>query len=106
MTWRSLHVPVLLALKFLKTALPSRSLRGLHDRGEIWHDLACLESRCLRCHPGFICSDVYCWGAGTLIGCLPNNFLAVHAGSKLGELSSFRELYSPVRSLGSPDSAW
>lgn len=35
--------------------------------------------------------------AGTLIGCLPNNMLAVHAGSKLGELSSFRELYSAVR---------
>ncbi|KAK9845737.1 hypothetical protein WJX81_000915 [Elliptochloris bilobata] len=32
---------------------------------------------------------------GTLIGCLPNNFLAVHAGSKLGELRSLRDLYSP-----------
>ncbi|CAL8468082.1 g7621 [Coccomyxa elongata] len=30
---------------------------------------------------------------GTLIGCLPNNFLAVNAGSKLGELRSFTDLY-------------
>ena len=40
--------------------------------------------------------------AGTLIGCLPNNILAVNAGSKLGELSSFRELYSAVRALAGP----
>lgn len=33
------------------------------------------------------------WGAGTLIGCLPNNFLAVNAGSKLGELKAFTDLY-------------
>lgn len=29
----------------------------------------------------------------TLLGCLPNNFLAVNAGSKLGELKSFSDLY-------------
>jgi hypothetical protein len=27
------------------------------------------------------------------VGCLPNNFLAVNAGSKLGELKSFTDLY-------------
>ncbi len=31
--------------------------------------------------------------AGTLIGCLPNNFVAVSAGSRLGELVSLRDLY-------------
>ncbi|KAL0022440.1 hypothetical protein WJX79_000626 [Trebouxia sp. C0005] len=30
---------------------------------------------------------------GTLIGCLPNNFVAVSAGSRLGELVSLRDLY-------------
>ncbi|CAL5220013.1 g1958 [Coccomyxa viridis] len=29
----------------------------------------------------------------TFLGCLPNNFLAVNAGSKLGELKSFADLY-------------
>ena len=29
----------------------------------------------------------------TLLGCLPNNFLAVNAGSKLGELNSVSDLY-------------
>lgn len=48
-----------------------------------------------RCPGGALC-------AGTLIGCLPNNMLAVHAGSKLGELSSFRELYSAVRAWLAP----
>ncbi|DBB15251.1 TPA: hypothetical protein ACH3X3_004251 [Trebouxia sp. C0006] len=31
--------------------------------------------------------------SGTLIGCLPNNFVAVSAGSRLGELVSLRDLY-------------
>ena len=31
--------------------------------------------------------------AGTLVGCLPNNFVAVNAGSKLGELKSLADLY-------------
>jgi len=31
--------------------------------------------------------------AATFLGCLPNNFLAVNAGSKLGELKSFSDLY-------------
>ena len=31
--------------------------------------------------------------AGTFIGCLPNNFVAVSAGSRLGELVSLRDLY-------------
>ena len=31
--------------------------------------------------------------AGTLMGCLPNNFLAVNAGSKLGELKALTDLY-------------
>ena len=31
--------------------------------------------------------------AGTFLGCLPNNFVAVSAGSKLGELQSLRDLY-------------
>lgn len=34
-----------------------------------------------------------CCHAATLLGCLPNNFLAVNAGSKLGELKSFSDLY-------------
>ncbi len=33
--------------------------------------------------------------AGTLLGCLPNNFVAVNAGSRLGELQSLRDLYDP-----------
>ncbi|GAB4817853.1 hypothetical protein N2152v2_004899 [Parachlorella kessleri] len=32
---------------------------------------------------------------GTLLGCLPNNFVAVNAGSRLGELQSLRDLYDP-----------
>ena len=31
--------------------------------------------------------------AGTLLGCVPNNFLAVNAGSKLKQLRSLNELY-------------
>ena len=31
--------------------------------------------------------------AGTFLGCLPNNFVAVSAGSKLGELQSLQDLY-------------
>lgn len=31
--------------------------------------------------------------AGTLVGCMPNNFVAVNAGNKLSELQSLRELY-------------
>ena len=31
--------------------------------------------------------------AGTLIGCAPNNFVAVQAGCKLSELSSLGDLY-------------
>ena len=34
-----------------------------------------------------------CVLAATFLGCLPNNFLAVNAGSKLGELKSFADLY-------------
>ena len=34
-----------------------------------------------------------CLRAATFLGCLPNNFLAVNAGSKLGELKSFADLY-------------
>jgi uncharacterized membrane protein YdjX (TVP38/TMEM64 family) len=38
------------------------------------------------------------WGwpslAGTLLGCLPNNFVAVNAGSHLGDLTSLTDLYS------------
>ena len=30
--------------------------------------------------------------AGTLVGCLPNNWLAVSAGSRLGELQSLSDL--------------
>lgn len=30
---------------------------------------------------------------GTLLGCLPNNFVAVSAGSRLGELTSLSDLY-------------
>lgn len=45
------------------------------------------------------CSEQLSLLAGTLIGCLPNNFLAVHAGSKLQSLTSFRDLYSPVSAL-------
>lgn len=30
--------------------------------------------------------------AGTLLGCLPNNFFAVNAGSHLGELRSLSDL--------------
>ena len=31
--------------------------------------------------------------SGTLLGCLPNNFVAVSAGSRLGELQSLQDLY-------------
>lgn len=31
---------------------------------------------------------------GTLLGCLPNNLVAVNAGSHLGELRSLSDLYS------------
>ncbi len=31
--------------------------------------------------------------AGTMIGCIPNNFLAVNAGCKLKEMTSLNELY-------------
>lgn len=37
--------------------------------------------------------------AGTLLGCMPNNFVAVNAGSKLGELQSLTDLYD-VKMLG------
>ena len=30
---------------------------------------------------------------GTMLGCLPSNFVAVSAGSRLGELTSLSELY-------------
>lgn len=30
---------------------------------------------------------------GTFVGCVPNNFLAVNAGNKLGELKAFTDLY-------------
>ena len=53
----------------------------------------CMQKACSCC-----CEQLYLL-AGTLIGCLPNNFLAVHAGSKLQSLTSFRDLYSPVRAL-------
>ena len=33
--------------------------------------------------------------AGTLLGCLPNNFVAVNAGSHLGDLRSLSDLYDP-----------
>jgi hypothetical protein len=33
--------------------------------------------------------------AGTLIGCLPNNFMAAHAGDHLSDLHSLGDLYSP-----------
>ncbi|BDA42227.1 Transmembrane protein 41 homolog [Coccomyxa sp. Obi] len=36
---------------------------------------------------------IFPFALGTLIGCLPNNFLAVNAGSKLGELKAFTDLY-------------
>ncbi|KAK9901612.1 hypothetical protein WJX75_004724 [Coccomyxa subellipsoidea] len=36
---------------------------------------------------------IFPFALGTLVGCLPNNFLAVNAGSKLGELKSFTDLY-------------
>ncbi|GBF91305.1 hypothetical protein Rsub_03625 [Raphidocelis subcapitata] len=32
---------------------------------------------------------------GTLLGCLPNNFMAVHAGDHLSDLHSLSDLYSP-----------
>lgn len=32
--------------------------------------------------------------AGTLLGCAPNNFVAVNAGAHLGELRSLSDLYS------------
>ncbi|KAL4430831.1 hypothetical protein ABPG75_006087 [Micractinium tetrahymenae] len=32
---------------------------------------------------------------GTLLGCLPNNAVAVHAGAHLSELQSLKDLYSP-----------
>lgn len=32
---------------------------------------------------------------GTLIGCLPNNFMAAHAGDHLSDLHSLADLYSP-----------
>jgi uncharacterized membrane protein YdjX (TVP38/TMEM64 family) len=33
--------------------------------------------------------------AGTLLGCLPNNFMAAHAGDHLSDLHSLGDLYSP-----------
>lgn len=33
-------------------------------------------------------------GAGTLLGCLPNNLFAVNAGAHLGELQSLGDLYN------------
>ena len=33
--------------------------------------------------------------AGTLIGCLPNNFMAAHAGDHLSDLNSLSDLYDP-----------
>ncbi len=35
------------------------------------------------------------WLAGTLLGCLPNNAVAVNAGAHLSELQSLGDLYSP-----------
>ena len=32
-------------------------------------------------------------GAGTLVGCLPNNFVAVNAGSRLGDMHQLSDLY-------------
>jgi len=32
---------------------------------------------------------------GTLIGCLPNNFMAAHAGDHLSDLNSLSDLYDP-----------
>ena len=40
-----------------------------------------------------MCDVLSCVHAATFLGCLPNNFLAVNAGSKLGELKSFADLY-------------
>lgn len=31
--------------------------------------------------------------AGTLLGCMPNNFVFCNAGNRLGELQSLRDLY-------------
>ena len=49
-----------------------------------WQVTTFPEKECQNCCGGL---------AGTLVGCLPNNFLAVNAGNKLGELSSFADLY-------------
>lgn len=32
-------------------------------------------------------------GTGTLVGCLPNNFVAVNAGSRLGDMRQLSDLY-------------
>jgi len=37
--------------------------------------------------------------AGTFIGCIPNNFVAVNTGNKLGELNSLTELYDAKQIL-------
>jgi uncharacterized membrane protein YdjX (TVP38/TMEM64 family) len=34
------------------------------------------------------------FAAGTIVGCAPNNWLAAHAGARLGELRSLADLYS------------
>lgn len=39
--------------------------------------------------------------AGTLLGCLPNNWVAVSAGSRLSELQSLAEITDPVFICGS-----
>lgn len=45
--------------------------------------------------------------AGTLLGCLPNNFVAVSAGSRLAELTSLKDLYDRrLILLGVPCLAW
>jgi len=38
---------------------------------------------------------VFCLIAGTLLGCLPNNWVAVNAGAHLSELQSLKDLYQP-----------
>ena len=44
----------------------------------------------LQSHPGTSAPILH---AGTLLGCLPNNFVAVSAGSRLAELTSLKDLY-------------
>jgi hypothetical protein len=37
--------------------------------------------------------------AGTFLGCIPNNFIAVNTGNKLGELKSLTSLYDTKQLL-------